>query len=76
MHELKFKLCPRWLGWTLVLVGYALFGGAVWAWSAAREGLALTLLVVGGIYVVVLVLVAVVAILVRRPWRADRQEKQ
>ena len=76
MHELKRKLCPRWLGWSLVAVGWALIGAAVWAWSAGRESLGLTLLIVSAVYVVALILAAVVTIVVRRMWRDTGQDRK
>jgi len=69
MHELKRKLCPRWLGWSLVAVGWVLIGAAAWAWSTEHEGLGLTLLILSAIYVLVLILAAVAVIVLRRLWR-------
>ena len=76
MHELKYKLCPRWLGWALVVVGWGLIGAAAWAYRAEREGLGSTLLVASAVYVLVLIVAAIVRVIAGRPWRKPPDAQQ
>ena len=69
MHELKYKLCPRWLGWTLVALGWVVVGASAWAFRTGRDALGLTLLIVAALYVLVLVVAAIARVIAGRPWR-------
>jgi hypothetical protein len=69
MHELKYKLCPRWLGWALVALGCALSGASALAYRAGRDALGSMLLVASAVYILVLIAAAIVRVIAGRPWR-------